>query len=129
MRSTREVTRRPRVGAQLAVIGIVTLLMLLASNTLPAQQAQPEAKHSYLPPNGYVPDSVTAIKIAEAVLVPIYSEREIAKERPFHAKLVGDVWTVEGTLSCASKDDCFGGVAVVEISKRDGRILRVSHGK
>lgn len=105
------------------------LFSLLASGSLSAQQAQLEPKHSLLPPNGVGPDSVTAIKIAEAVLVPIYSERVIAKERPLHAKLVGDVWAIEGTLPCGPEGACVGRVAVVEISKKDGRILRVSHSK
>ena len=40
--------------------------------------AEPE-KHSYKPKDGYVSDEVTAIKIAEAVLIPIYGEKVIIK--------------------------------------------------
>jgi hypothetical protein len=32
---------------------------------------------SYKPKAGFVPDSATAIKIAEAVLTPVYSEEKI----------------------------------------------------
>src|SRR5277367_3033449 len=76
------------------------------------------------PTFGYVPDSKTAVKIAEAVLMPVYGEKHIESERPFHAKLKDNVWTVAGTLHCPNskgKDDlvCMGGVAVVEISKDD----------
>jgi hypothetical protein len=129
MRATHKWSRRTCVRAQRTVTDLVTLFALLISGTLPAQQAQLEPDHSYLPFNGFVPDSVTAIKIADAILVPIYSERDIAKERPLHAKLVGDVWSVEGTLPCGTEGACIGGVAVSEISKKDGRVLRVSHGK
>jgi NTF2 fold immunity protein len=87
------------------------------------------------PKNGYVPDSKTAGKIAEAVLVPVYGEDVIRKERPFVAKLSGNVWTVEGTMYCEGRDGkltpgiCSGGVAVVKLSKNDGRILFLAHYK
>ena len=82
-------------------------------------------KHSYVPRNGFVPDEKTAIRIAEAVWAPIYGEEQVAKERPFKAHLKGGIWTVEGTLP-TGRD---GGVAVAEIRKADGKIIRVSHGK
>src|SRR5579862_4165098 len=81
------------------------------------------------PASGYVPDATTAVKIAEAVLVPVFGEKRIAAERPFHATLEGDVWSVEGTLYCpdgtASTPThmCHGGTAVVKLSKTDARIL------
>lgn len=87
-------------------------------------------ERSYLPPNGFVPDSITAIRIAEAVLAPIYPARVLDTERPFKAALTGDIWTVEGTLPQGSGGiEYIGGVATVKIRKADGRILQVSHGK
>jgi hypothetical protein len=88
----------------------------------------------YKPPAGYVPDSVTAIKIAEAVLVPIYGKKQIDSELPLNAQLKDDVWTVTGTLRCPDgkagfASVCFGGAAVVQISKTDARILSMEHGK
>ena len=47
-------------------------------------------KHGNWPAGGYVPDALTAVKIAEAVLVPVYGEQKIASERPFKAKLDGE---------------------------------------
>ncbi len=95
-----------------------------------AQTPGTEMKHSYVPANGFVPDSVTAARIAAAVLAPIYPAKVLEAERPFKATLSGDTWTVEGTLPHGARDtESIGGVAVVEISKADGRILRVSHGK
>jgi hypothetical protein len=111
------------------LFGAAVVLALVAPVRLSAQAVQPEPKHSHTPVNGFVPDGATAVKIAEAVLVPIYSGTVVAKERPFRAKLVGEVWIVEGTLSCEGAAGCFGGVAIVEINRKDGRILRVSHGK
>jgi hypothetical protein len=78
---------------------------------------------------GYVPDEATAAKIAEAVLTPRYGEKQIEWERPFHAELTGDTWTVTGTMHCPAGKACVGGVAKVRISATDARILSMTHGK
>jgi len=101
---------------------VITLIFI---SFLPAQPVE----HSYKPKNGYVSDSVIAIKIAEAVLVSIYGERVINEEKPLKAELKKGIWIVKGTLNCPDGNTCRGGVAVIEISKDDGTILRVSHGK
>lgn len=88
--------------------------------------ADDEAKHTYKPAQGYVRDAETAIAIAVAVWNPIYGKDKIEKEKPYTAILSNGVWTVEGTLPLEMR---VGGVAIAEISKDDGRILRVSHGK
>jgi hypothetical protein len=86
------------------------------------------------PPNGFVPDAATAVRVAEAVLTPIYGEKMIQSERPYAATLTGDIWTVNGTLPCpeANSDksvSCTGGVATVKISKADAHIIFMWHGK
>jgi hypothetical protein len=82
-------------------------------------------RFSYVPQAGFVPDKDTAIRIAEAVLLPVYGKKIIADERPFSAVLQGDTWRVLGHLD--ERTD--GGVAEVEISKSDGRILHMAHSK
>ena len=84
-----------------------------------------EKKHNYLPANGYVPDAKTAIKIAVAVWSPIYGEKQIQNKKPYKARLNKDIWIVDGSLPKGSP----GGVPEAEISKQDGRIIRISHGK
>ena len=79
----------------------------------------------YRPPDGFIPNENTAIRVAEAVLIPIFGEETILKERPFSAKLKNEIWTVTGHLD----EGYFGGVAEIQIAKSDGRILGVSHGK
>lgn len=81
--------------------------------------------HFFVPKNGFVPNDVTAIRIAEAVWEPIYGKENISRQQPLKASLANEVWTVVGSLAEGSK----GGVALAEIRKQDGRILRVSHGK
>jgi hypothetical protein len=88
--------------------------------------AADEPKHNAMPRvAGVVPDEATAIKIAVAVWEPIYGAEKIAAEKPFRAILAKGVWTVQGSLPKGWK----GGVALAEISKADGRIIRISHGK
>ena len=84
-----------------------------------------ESKHNVLPSNGYVPDAKTAIRIAEAVWIPIYGEETLADEKPFVAILEEGVWYVHGTLPVGS----LGGTAEAEIDAVSGKILRVSHGE
>ena len=87
-----------------------------------ALQAQPP---TYRPPEGYVPDAKTATRIAVAVWSPIYGDKQIQSEKPYHASLKHGTWTVTGSLPVGF----VGGVALAEISKKDGRVLRVIHGK
>lgn len=99
---------------------------LLCTTFICMNLASANELHSFMPDSGYVPDEETAIRIAEAVFYPIYGEEKIKEQRPFKATLNNDVWTVEGTLP---KKYIRGGTAIAEISKKDGRIIRVSHGK
>ncbi len=84
-----------------------------------------EGKHSFVPASGFVPNKETAMKIAEAVWLPIYGKEVLDHEKPFEATLEGDLWHVEGFLPEGWK----GGVAEIEINKSDGKVSRVSHGK
>jgi hypothetical protein len=102
------------------------LLLFILYFAASALFAANEPKHNAMPRvAGVVPDDVTAIKIAVAVWGPIYGADKIAAEKPFRAKLANGVWTVQGSLP----KGWVGGVALAEISKADGRIIRISHGK
>ena len=71
-----------------------------------------------------VPDTETAIKIAEAIWLPLYGN-EIYKDKPFLAELKNDsIWIVKGSMSSDK-----GGVPYIEISKKDCRIITVYHEK
>jgi hypothetical protein len=104
------------------ILRMALVWSLIAS--LPAV-AETGADHSYRPPRGFVPDAATAIRIAVAVWEPIYGRAKIAGEKPYKASLINGVWVVEGSLAPES----LGGVARAEISKEDGRIIRVTHGQ
>ena len=77
-----------------------------------------------LPPLGVVPDEPTAVKIAEAMFLPVFGAEEVARWRPYRAQLEKNgVWTVYGTLPSGVR----GGTPMLKIRKRDGRVLEVWH--
>jgi hypothetical protein len=80
---------------------------------------------TFKPSRGFVPDEKTAITIAEAVLKLIYGEQQIRREEPFTATLKGDTWTIDGYLP----PDLDGGVAKVRLSRTNGRIIYIMHGR
>jgi hypothetical protein len=74
-------------------------------------------------PGGLVPDQRTAIAIAEAVLFPIYGEKNIRDERPYVVKHAGGKWTIEGSLP----REFTGGTFHIVIRQRDARVLEIGH--
>lgn len=101
---------------------IVFFWLALATSSFAADTAKP---HSVTPKEGLVPREETAVAIAVAVWTPIYGKEAIERQKPYHAKLKDGVWHVTGSLPARWR----GGVALAEIQKADGKILRVSHGK
>jgi hypothetical protein len=75
------------------------------------------------PTNGYVPDEKTAVRVAEAVLGPIFGDELIRSEEPFTAKLSNGVWVVRGTVP----EGVNGGAAEIKISKKTCEIVSVIH--
>src|SRR5438045_9780190 len=92
--------------------------LIFAALIVSAGFADDMPKGSNIPPDGFVPDAGTAISIARAVWLPIYGAKQIDDEKPYKATLSGEVWTVTGSLPRGFS----GGVAGIEISKRDGRV-------
>ncbi|MBV8534112.1 MAG: hypothetical protein JO128_00885 [Alphaproteobacteria bacterium] len=91
---------------------------------------QRQDHHSFTPPQGIVPDERTAVRVADAVLIPIFGEAQVAQERPLHATSRGDIWIVTGSLpELPPGQGIAGGVAEVKIDKCDGSIVSVLHGQ
>jgi hypothetical protein len=109
-------------------IAIAILLVVFGMTVAYSQEPQESKETSVKPKDGFVPNAETAVKIGEAVLIPIYGEATINRERPFKATRQGDVWRVTGTLNCGGPE-CAGGTAVVRISKSSGEILFMGHYK
>jgi hypothetical protein len=102
-----------------SLLASVSLLMILG---VPATGQELDARAAA---NGAVPDEVTALRIAEAVLVGAYGEHAVAQQQPLTANLFQEIWWINGTLSAHS----FGRKMHIEISKRDGRILVLAFGR
>lgn len=95
----------------------------IAPNAETRQSNQVSTQSNYKPKNGYVSDEETAIAIAVAVWNPIYGKQQIESEKPYQANLKNGVWRVTGSLPKGAD----GGTAIAEISKDDGRILKIIH--
>jgi hypothetical protein len=65
------------------------------------------------------------LRIVEPTLVETYGP-EVLKQRPFEMSETKDSWKFVGTFP---KGMSKGGVAEIEISKKDGSVLNVIHGK
>jgi hypothetical protein len=103
----------------LYAVSLLILTVCLSFST----NSDRQQKHG--PADGLVPDSITAKKIAEAIWLPVYG-KEVLNQRPYSAKLVEDsVWIVTGVV----KKPRPGGVAYIEIQKKDCKVLKVSHGE
>jgi NTF2 fold immunity protein len=101
-------------GSSILAISFVLAIII-------AQRKDNNVNHSL----DYVPNKETAIKIAEAIWLPIYGN-EIYEDTPFVATLKhSSVWVVQGSLNYYTE----GGVPHIEIRKSDCKILKVTHGK
>jgi hypothetical protein len=69
-------------------------------------------------------DEKTAEKIAEIVLV-MWFGRDVLKERPWKVATTDTSFKFRGTL----RDGYVGGVAEIELSKRNAAVKSIRHGK
>ena len=76
-------------------------------------------------PGGLVPDEHIAVAIAEAVLFPIYGEKNIRDQRPYVIKHAEGKWTIEGSMPSGF---VVGGTFHIVIRQRDAQVLEIGHG-
>jgi hypothetical protein len=81
-------------------------------------------KQSDKPKSGFVPDGPTATAIGEAVARALYGEDVARRQRPFRARLRAGVWTVMGSMK---PEGGYGGVAIIQLRKDDGRVVFAAH--
>lgn len=92
------------------------LLFILLTNSLEANDlARISSKES-------------ALLIGEALLQAVYG-KDVLRQRPFKINETKATWILDGTFHCPKGQHCLGGVAHLEFSKADGRIIKVNHGK
>jgi NTF2 fold immunity protein len=69
-------------------------------------------------------DSLAAEKIAVTAWFNVYGNK-ILQDTPYVFQQLDSKWVVSGTLGPGLK----GGVPYIEISKKDGKVIRISHTK
>lgn len=99
-------------------------MLLVVASQIAGAQSSSSRRPSVEPRFGFVPDSITAIRVGEAVLTPIWGEKDVESSRPFSAQLMKGVWWVRGV-----RKGNLGGPMEVDIARKDGRILRIWRNK
>ncbi|RKR05201.1 NTF2 fold immunity protein of polymorphic toxin system component [Flavobacterium sp. 90] len=72
-----------------------------------------------------IKDSVTAIKVAEPILIDIYGKENIEKQKPYETYLLENYWVISGTLPA----DYSGGTFLIIIDARNSQVIKITHGK
>ncbi len=105
---------------------LICRLILIILSIVLLTNCSPKADHNnWEPGQGYVPDSATAVQLAQIFFIRVYGEK-VLKKKPFIATLKnGKIWVVDGTL----ENGMDGGVPHIEIQKSDGKVLELYHGK
>lgn len=72
-----------------------------------------------------IKDKKTAIAIAEPILFNIYGKKNIIKQKPYDCYLADGYWDITGNFP----KGWVGGVFEIIISAKDGRVVKIIHGK
>lgn len=70
-------------------------------------------------------DEKIAIQVAEPILINIYGQKNIEKQRPYESYLIDNHWVIKGTLLKGYK----GGTFLIILDARNCQVLRITHGK
>lgn len=120
------------------------LALLLVPSLAGAQQPTyglTQPIRPYVPRDGFVPDSAAAVRVAIAIWTTIYGDGQLMTQHTVTATLNDGTWTVTGTvlsrhafnpgrnftMNGQAIEPLSGDMAVIKISKRDGRILYQGH--
>ena len=116
-------------GATVTVITVCILMLCSCSVVEDFEFVQNDdfefSSGEFLPPSGLVTSPADAAGIAEIIAKSVYGDQQIKKQKPLIVSIKGDVWYVRGN----KKNVSLGGVLEIEISKTDGRIIRILHTK
>ena len=75
--------------------------------------------------NKAIADKETAVSVAEPILFSIYGKDQIIGEKPYNVALIDGFWILTGTLP----DGYVGGTFLIIFSAKDGRVIKLTHGK
>lgn len=127
---TRRDKGRSRLLAMCGKTVLAVLFSLLympacaAQTTTTPPRSQVEAEIEwYMPEEGVLPDSATAVRAAQVILERVYGTDVIARQLPLVARLDNGIWEVRGTLP----RNHAGGTAIIRMDRKDGRVLGMIH--
>lgn len=72
-----------------------------------------------------IPDKQSAIAVAEPILFKIYGNDQILGEKPYNINLIDGYWLLSGSLPQGYK----GGTFLIILSEKNGRVIKLTHGK
>ncbi|MDR2479716.1 MAG: hypothetical protein LBD48_10460 [Treponema sp.] len=105
------------------ILFFLVLLLVITGNGF-TRQLDPEDR-GIIRPEGFIPDEKTAMRVVEAIWLPMYGKK-ILKKKPYKATLMdGKTWLVEGTIRRLFA--MRGGTRFIEIDKYSGAILKAAH--
>lgn len=100
--------------------------------TLGEIYAKEELKNALLDTTGHevlvkpiIPDKETAINISEPILFKAYGKENIISQRPYETYFIDNHWIIIGTLPSGYD----GGTFLIIINAKDGKVIRLTHGK
>ncbi|MCD0453856.1 YbbC/YhhH family protein [Chryseobacterium sp. LC2016-27] len=76
-------------------------------------------------PDKVIPDSQTAVDVAENFLFNIYGKENIIQQRPYNLNFIDDYYIIEGTLP----KNTLGGTFLIIINSKDGKIIKLTENK
>jgi hypothetical protein len=75
-----------------------------------------------------IPDKETAVKVAEALLFPVYGESQIKSERPYEVCFVDGYWVINGHQSRGEAVAAsVGGPFVIIINAINAQVVQLTH--
>ncbi len=70
-------------------------------------------------------DPKSAVNIAEDILFNTYGKKNIERQRPYNLVFQDSYWIINGTKN---KDE-FGGVFLIILNSKNGKIIKLTHGE
>lgn len=76
-------------------------------------------------PDKVIPDSQTAVNVAENILFKTYGKENIIKQRPYDLNFIDGYYIINGTF----QEPTIGGNFLIILNSKDGKIIKLIHGK
>jgi len=92
-------------------------------NALENNRTVPESEIDYTAKP--IPDSKSAVNVAEKILFEVYGKDEIIEQRPYNLVYQNGYWILNGTRP----EPIIGGVFLIIMNSKDGKIIELIHGK